>query len=185
VGLNPNGGYRTPKEVATLANVSVEEVWRRLEDGTYPAVVLAEIKYPSTSTENFDYTYISAEAVRRIRAGGRVVISYESRTKEASFDAKKKLVRVLVSPELTPDLYASVATGDGSMQRPVPRQRHQEQEILRVLRADGYDPLALPSLIPAKAGAKAAARRKLKLTPKVFDKAWERLSNTKEIQYAK
>ena len=68
--------------------------------------------------------------------------------------------------------------------RPLQRQLFQEQEILRVLRDAGYDPQALPNRAAGKPGAKADARGRLKFTRSVFDKAWERLRESKEIKDA-
>ena len=68
--------------------------------------------------------------------------------------------------------------------KPMQRQRHQEQEILRVLHEAGINPMKLPPNKAGKPGAKAEARGRLTLAKTVFDKAWERLSASKEIQYA-
>ena len=59
--------------------------------------------------------------------------------------------------------------------RPLPQQRHQEQEILRVIVELGYEATALPKWIPGGYGVKAEVRGKLKLSEKVFNLAWERL----------
>jgi len=65
---------------------------------------------------------------------------------------------------------------------PLSRQKHQELEILRTLRELGYDPMRLPRRPAGTPTAKAEARAKLpKLTPKMFDKAWERLRGYGEI----
>lgn len=65
--------------------------------------------------------------------------------------------------------------------RPLPAQRFQENEILRVIAELGHDPIALPKDQNGKPGIKAKVRSKLNFTPTVFNKAWERLSSTKEI----
>lgn len=64
--------------------------------------------------------------------------------------------------------------------RDLPRQRRQEQEILRVLRELGYEPMRLPPWRNTKAAAKkvnvkAEVRGHFKWSAGVFDKAWERL----------
>lgn len=75
---------------------------------------------------------------------------------------------------------ASVTAGS-----PLGRQRHQENEILRVLAELGHDPKALPKWSPTTPGGKQEARAKLpRMTKKVFDKAWERLSSSGDIAYA-
>lgn len=68
--------------------------------------------------------------------------------------------------------------------KPLQRQRHQEAEILRVLRELGHQPKALPKNVPGKPGVKAEVRGRLSFTVKVFNKAWERLSDGKEIAAA-
>jgi hypothetical protein len=72
-------------------------------------------------------------------------------------------------------------TGDdglpGDSNKPLQRHRHQENEILRVIRQLGYDPQKLPKPKPGKAGVKSAVRPQLGFTETVFDKAWERLRN--------
>jgi hypothetical protein len=66
--------------------------------------------------------------------------------------------------------------------KPLPAQRFQEQEILRVISELGHAPTALPKDIPGKPGVKAEVRKRLSIfSTGVFDKAWGRLSSTKEI----
>ena len=66
---------------------------------------------------------------------------------------------------------------------PLGRQRHQESEILRVLREMGYDPMHLPPRAAGKPGLRAEVRAKLKnMTEHVFKKAWGRLRKYKEIR---
>ena len=70
---------------------------------------------------------------------------------------------------------------------PIPKQRFQEQEILRVIHELGHDPKALPRDVPGVNGVKAAVRGRLNIPSNtfrslgVFDKAWERLSSTGDI----
>ena len=66
--------------------------------------------------------------------------------------------------------------------RPLPQQRFQEQEILRVIRELGHDPCSLPKDKPGKPGVKAVVREKLNFTVTVFDKAWGRLRAAGEIK---
>lgn len=65
--------------------------------------------------------------------------------------------------------------------KPLPAQRFQEREILRVISELGYAPTAMPKDIPGKPGVKAEVRARLNFTTSVFDKAWGRLSSNKEI----
>jgi len=65
---------------------------------------------------------------------------------------------------------------------PLPKQRMQEKEILRVLAEAGYDPKRLPDRAPGGAGPKAEARKALSgFSPSVFEKAWGRLRDFGEI----
>ena len=52
---------------------------------------------------------------------------------------------------------------------------HQEQQILHLLRAQGYEPTKLPKTAPGKKGVKLEIRDILKWQGKRFDKAWERV----------
>lgn len=79
------------------------------------------------------------------------------------------------APEATPS--APSKTG----LKPLPRQRHQENEILRVIRELEYDPKALPVQKSGTKGVKSAVRAKLKFSTSVFDKAWERLRKMEEM----
>lgn len=72
-----------------------------------------------------------------------------------------------------------------SVARPLPAQRFQEQEILRVISELGYDAKALPKPKHGTNGVKAAVRQVVPLNSTgVFDKAWGRLRSDGEIQDA-
>lgn len=91
-------------------------------------------------------------------------------------DAAAPPEAVLMPPQAAPD--------DGT--RPVQRQHAQEQAIMRLIRDEGHDPLKLPKNEPGKPGIKANVRKALQFDPiftgaTVFEKAWERLRNGKEI----
>jgi hypothetical protein len=84
--------------------------------------------------------------------------------------------------ELNPEASASKPS-----QKPLPRQRHQEQEILRVISELGYDPQALPKWQAGKRGVKAEVKSKLtgrEWQGTVFEKAWGRLLAGDGIKYA-
>lgn len=68
------------------------------------------------------------------------------------------------------------------------RQQAQESAIKRWLRDSGHDLLALPAPPIGKPGIKARARAAMLQSPKLFtpssfEKAWERLSQAREIAY--
>ncbi len=71
-------------------------------------------------------------------------------------------------------------------ERPMPRQRFQENEILWVIRELGHDPRKLPKNKPGKPGVRSEVCKMLTdpmWQGTVFEKAWERLSQKKEIEY--
>lgn len=69
--------------------------------------------------------------------------------------------------------------------RPLPAQRFQENEILRVIHELGYVAKALPKSEPGKKGVKAEVRKIVPLNSTgIFDGAWERLRATGEIKDA-
>lgn len=60
-----------------------------------------------------------------------------------------------------------------------PKQRTQENRIVELLTAQGYNPLTLPSRVPGKPGPKAEIKKLALLEPalftaKTFDTAWQR-----------
>jgi hypothetical protein len=88
----------------------------------------------------------------------------------------------------SPEKATESATTSATSGKPLSRQRHQEQEILRVLRELGYDPLALPKRINGKRWVAAEVRDKLvgpKWTPTIHKRAWERLRENGEIKEAR
>jgi hypothetical protein len=69
-----------------------------------------------------------------------------------------------------------------SERKPLPRQRYQEDEILREIRNLGHDPKALPNREAGKPWIKSEVRAKFpQFTDSVFDKAWERLRRAGDI----
>jgi hypothetical protein len=70
--------------------------------------------------------------------------------------------------------------------KPVPRGAAQDSAILKAISELGHDPIRLPSNPPGKPGVKASVRGALKgnalfVGNSVFDKAWERLTASREI----
>ena len=78
----------------------------------------------------------------------------------------------------------AVRLSDLPRPRPLPQQRHQEQEILRVIAKLGCSAKELPKTPPGKVGVKARVRESLGWSDGVFDKAWERLRKRREIKDA-
>lgn len=68
---------------------------------------------------------------------------------------------------------------------PIARQTAQETSILNEIRALGYEPKSIPANMPGKAGVKLKVRSSLTYSSSVFDKAWERLRSSREIQEAR
>ncbi|KWA65525.1 hypothetical protein WL28_25375 [Burkholderia ubonensis] len=73
------------------------------------------------------------------------------------------------------------ATALSAARRPPSQHRHQEAEILRVIRELGHDPAMLPKQKPGTSGVKSAVRQKLSFSQKVFNKAWERLRDAGDV----
>lgn len=115
----------TPLEAATVAAISEEQVWRNMEDGTWPVVALADIQYANGTQAPYDYTFIPPEVVRRIIGKTHDTISYEASHKTVFLPASRDILRVFATPELTPELYPS---HDGSSATPkVWRDAAQDQ----------------------------------------------------------
>ena len=78
---------------------------------------------------------------------------------------------------------STLSTTPARPARPIPAQRFQEQEILRVIKELGYEAVALPKpTTRGVPGVKAEVRAKLDLQTGVFNKAWERLREGKDIR---
>ena len=78
----------------------------------------------------------------------------------------------------------SDSSAGSQARQPLPRQRFQEQEILRVIGELGFSAKALPKAKLGTSGPKAAVREKLVFPAGVFDKAWGRLRSQGDIQDA-
>lgn len=112
------------------------------------------------------------------------------RLPRARFEAWRR--EVGVQPQTRPEAPTAGARNKGGAPQPVrvpqplPRQRHQEQEILRVLAELDVNPLALPPRAPGAPGVKARVRERLRLsyTESQFDHAWERLRADERIKDA-
>lgn len=99
----------TPGEAAELLQISIHEVWRRLESERLPAVIWAEVRSTSDIEAPFDHSLISGEVVRRIRAGTQDVVEYKTKYKTALINSKEDDIRVLICPELIPELYVDAS----------------------------------------------------------------------------
>lgn len=85
-------------------------------------------------------------------------------------------------PTPSGQVFAKPSEGSSRSIEAIPRQRAQEQEILKTVRDLGYTPECLPKHRPGFRGVKAEVREKnKKMTKSVFDKAWERLRASREL----
>jgi hypothetical protein len=75
-----------------------------------------------------------------------------------------------------------ITSATKQVQKPLSRQRHQEQEILRVIGELGHDPQLLPVAPNGKPGVKQEVRKQLNFPVSVFDKAWERLRKAGQLK---
>ena len=93
----------------------------------------------------------------------------------------------IAEPLSAPDKAAPPAPVVTMPAAPLPRQRHQENEILRVIAELGYSASALPKAPPGKKGPKHEVRAKIgkEMSVGIFDLAWERLRSREDIQDAK
>lgn len=75
-------------------------------------------------------------------------------------------------------------SGNSAAPTPKPKlqQRHQEDEIMRVISELHLDPKQLPKKVQGESGVKKQVRDKLNFSPAVFDKAWDRLRASNDIQ---
>lgn len=138
------------------------------------------------------------EASRRRALVVESLADLRKRTQVAKSEAAAKtarwrsaMVRQLLAPlpqtpalpiAPTPEQPARAAAGPVIAGAPLSRQRHQENEMLRVLVDLGYDPKRLPRPPAGAAGPKSEARAELpEMSSKVFDKAWERLRSAGDI----
>ncbi|MCP2086084.1 UNVERIFIED_ORG: hypothetical protein J2Y81_002101 [Paraburkholderia sediminicola] len=69
-------------------------------------------------------------------------------------------------------------------EKPLSRQRYQEQAVLETIRQLGFVPKDLPEPKPGMPGVKSMVRKKVSFSDAVFKKAWERLLDAGEIAYA-
>lgn len=97
----PDFGRITPQEYSDLSGKTIYEVWRRLEDGRLSAVALCE-----WGDKPFDYWPINSEVVRALVAG-RPVDYDPTYGGIRRIEGNKELIRVVVSPDFTPELYVS------------------------------------------------------------------------------
>lgn len=93
----------------------------------------------------------------------------------------------IVDPGLiTPDIENKLQS-DNQPQKPISRQRAQEEAILLAIKNEGHNPQSLPKNKPGIAGIKAEMWGVLKEEQSifqsrgVFDKAWQRLREEKRI----
>lgn len=94
-------------------------------------------------------------------------------------------VQVSAQDAATPAPVVAEGASDAS-EKPVQRSAAQDAAILTAIREVGLNPLALPKNEPGKAGPKAAIRLAMEGNPlfvgkTVFNKAWERLSERRDI----
>lgn len=91
-------------------------------------------------------------------------------------------VRVKESPDCRPVTPAEVQ--QGGFPPSVKRAVIQEREILSVLVALGLDPQRLPRTAPGKSGVRSNARSQVRMSDRVFNKAWDRLRASGQISDA-
>lgn len=98
----------TIEEAAELLHCPPEAVWFALENGQLTACALADYTYEDDGTAGFDSVRLPPEVVRRIHAGTQDTIVFKPympySEMSARVQSRQELVRVLLIPELFPDL---------------------------------------------------------------------------------
>ena len=152
----------------------------RFSSVDHPSDPNKSIKLNHSVELNLSMLRISGDELRKIASEVR------SRAKKRAVARAGTEQRVLIQPEARQGLMGAepvhAAAASVTAAAPLGRQRHQENEMLRVLADLGYDPKQLPRPPAGSAGPKSEARAKLpEMTRKVFDNAWERLRKFGDI----
>lgn len=137
-----------------------------------------------------DQISIRDSIVRAFEAGKLPVHSYADETLRLPSDLLRLALDLVRVDELNRWLASegtsyrlSIGTVGVPAVAPVSRARAQELAILTELRELGFDPLALPPTPPGKPSpAKQAAKSALSYSDRVFEKAWQRLRDSGQIQ---
>lgn len=98
----PDTGHITPEEYQELANIPIQEVWRRIENERLQA--LAGCTWDGFP---FDYYPVSGEVVRAIVAGHPVDYHLGDGRGTRRIEGDKSIIRIMISKEFTPELYVS------------------------------------------------------------------------------
>jgi len=133
------------------------------------------------------------ELESRARAGRLTILSnYGTPTKKIEIgaqvsieDARDYLAQVPPGFELREESHAQPDSNAQSASKPLSRHRHQESEILRVIRELGHDPLKLPPQAKGKRWIAAEVRDRLTgggWSKSIHEKAWARLRENGEIK---
>ena len=132
-------------------------------------------------------TRIAGAYVGGVEQNGEYLITADDLTRYAASHGVK-VVTARIEPLPAQRMGGAEPTEQpaGADAAPLSRQRHQENEMLRVLADFGYDPKRLSRPPAGAAGSKSEARARLpEMSNKVFDKAWERLRSSGDIADAK
>ena len=122
--------------------------------------------------------------------GGAGMVERPARDHEPSFPVGDYWLRTVtarnwIASHIDTQAAPAVAESASSGAAP-PKQRAQENRILALLNAQGYNPLLLPSMVSGKSGIKAKIRRlalveRTLFTAKTFDTAWQRVRDDGRI----
>ncbi len=156
-----------------------------------------QIDTPELATTRRTIYISAAESETRLRRAARdgwhAVKPVRDGEREFEFGtlmvSKDKLIAALESERFSiPPKWIGGQDADDLAQkpnaRPLMQQRHQEQEILRVIRELEHTANALPKWQYGKKGVKAQVRARLNFSSGVFNKAWARLRSEGKIQDA-
>lgn len=104
--------YCTPEEAADRLGVDLGQVWRLLEQGDLPALLIGELRSRDGAPIGFDYALLPPEGVRRVLHHGghgidEIEWTYAFGNAKATGLARKESIRVLWEPSLFADLVSS------------------------------------------------------------------------------
>lgn len=147
-----------------------------------------ELTYPRTA-EFFGEKFTEMATVWKIAEGDAApeITPDSCRVMEYSLEqlADRYAAKPEAAPHDTPAAKVEAAPdAKNPNEKPLLQQQFQEREILRVIRELSHEPKNLPQNKQGKSGVKAEVRQKLSFPAKVFDKAWERLRASQDIQNA-
>lgn len=174
-----------------VSEVTKEKRWQGIKDAVrngelIPRSPITHMPEPDAIGEALKDCFVFVENLREYAARDGIIVSVRSGDNQTYADPSGATEKA--APEVTPadDEQGEAATPPTTQNaQPIPRQRFQESEILRVISELGHHAQAIPKWKAGKAGVKAEVRAILTVfSDKVFELAWDRLRRDKRIRDA-